>query len=396
MANKNILITGGTGFVGNRLTQRLVLGKDYSVTAVIHRFTGSGLARLARLPIKLIQADLLDEESLSRAAENCHIIVHLAYGSAGDETMRRKVTVSGTENVMKVALKKKVRKVIYFSTAAVYGLKPKGSVIDESAPFEESHNVYRSSKIQAEKLVWHYHKEHGLPVVIFRPPIIYGPYGGYWTERFVQEIQTGAILVNDGNGAANLIYIDNLIDATILAMEKDAADGEAFIVVDDDGLNWGQVYRAFASLVDSHPPLRSMSVKEIEDMRNGDAPNDIRSWFVKPILLIPQAVKTSLRSPEMRSKMMEIPWLRFMKDRMPRPTLDKMKYGENGNGTASSERSQPVKKALPDDDLVKLYSSQARFSNEKIKKVLGYQQRISFSEALKLIKPWFRYQRIIS
>ena len=328
--------------------------------------------------------------------ENCHIIVHLAYGSAGDEAMRRKVTVSGTENILKVALKKKVRKVIYFSTAAVHGQKPKGSVIDESAPFEPSHNVYRSSKIQAEKLVWHYHKEHGLPVVIFRPPIIYGPYGGYWTERFVQEIQTGVILVNDGNGAANLIYIDNLIDATLLAMEKDSADGEAFIVVDDDGLTWGQVYRAYAGLIDSHPPLRSMSVKEIEDMRKADTPNDLRSWFVKPISLIPHVIKTSFRSPEMRRKMMEIPWLRFIKNQIPRQTLDKVKYGENGPGNVSMKvNEQPAHPLLPDNDLVELYSSQCRFSNHKIKKILGYEQSIPFNQALDLIGAWLQYQRLI-
>ena len=132
MEDKKILVTGGTGFVGNRLIQRLVLGTDYNVTALIHRFTGPGIARLARLPINLIQADLLDEDTLSMAAENCHVIVHLAYGTAGDETMRRKVTVSGTENVMKVALKKKVRKVIYFSTAAVYGLNGRDNLRDEA------------------------------------------------------------------------------------------------------------------------------------------------------------------------------------------------------------------------------------------------------------------------
>ena len=88
MANKTILVTGGTGFVGNRLTERLVLGTDYSVTALIHRFSGPGLTRLARLPVNLVKADLLDEESLLRAAENCHIIIHLAYGNTGDEDTR--------------------------------------------------------------------------------------------------------------------------------------------------------------------------------------------------------------------------------------------------------------------------------------------------------------------
>lgn len=395
MTNKNILITGATGFVGNRLAERLALGTDYNVTAMVHRFSGPGLARLARLPINLIQADLLDEASLLKAVEDCHIIVHLAYGTSGDETVKRRITVSGTENILKAALKKKVRKVIHFSTAAVQGLNPKGALIDESAPLNPGREVYRSSKAQAEKVVWQFHKDHGLPVVVFRPPIIYGPYGAYWTARILMEIQTGAILVNGGTGSANLIYVDNLVDAVLLAMKNDAAAGEIFNVVDDDNMTWGQVYEAYADMIDNHPPLQSMSVKEIEDMRKGDIPNDLGSWLIKPLLLIPQVVKTSLRSPEMRSRMMEIPWLRFMKDRMPRQTLEQMKYGKNGKKAPAVEHPQPEKKVLPDGDLVELYASRARLSNEKSKKILGYQQRISFSQALELIKPWLKYQRII-
>jgi nucleoside-diphosphate-sugar epimerase len=395
MTRSNILITGATGFVGNRLAERLALGTDCRVTAMVHRFSSPGLARLARLPINLIRADLLDEESLLTAADHCDIIVHLAYGTSGDETMKRRITVSGTENILKVALKKKVRKVIHFSTAAVHGLDPKGSVIHESAPLNPGKEIYRSSKAEAEKIVWQFHKDHGLPVVILRPPIIYGPYGVYWTARIVKEIQDGAVLVNGGGGAANLIYVDNLIDAVLLAIENDAADGEAFNAVDDDHMTWGRVYGAYAKMINSHPPMLSMSVKEIDDARKGDFPNDLGSWVVKPFLLLPQAVKTALRSPDMRSKIMEIPWLRFVKDRMPRPTLNKMKYGENGNKPVAAEIPRPVKKAIPNQDLVALYSSQARFSNEKIKKVLGYEQRISFNEALELIEPWLRYQRII-
>ena len=82
MAYSNVLITGATGFLGSRLAERLALGTDYSVTAVVHRLSGPGLARLARIPVKLVLADVLDLESIVTAAENCDIIVHLAYGAA--------------------------------------------------------------------------------------------------------------------------------------------------------------------------------------------------------------------------------------------------------------------------------------------------------------------------
>ncbi len=395
MDKKNVLITGATGFVGTRLAERLALGSESNVLALVHRFTGPGLARLARLPVTLVRADLLDLDSVEKTVKNCDTIIHLAYGTSGDEQTRRTVTVKGTEHILKSASRHNVRKVIHFSTAAVHGNSPRGPVVDESAPFENNGDLYRSSKAQAEEVVWRYRKESNLPVVVFRPPIIYGPYSGYWTGRIAQEILEGAILPNGGIGAANLIYIDNLIDAVFLAMENDAADGEAFIVVDDDNLTWKDVYEAYAALIVSHPPLRDMSTEEIEALKRAAEPNDLKSWLFKPIPLPLQIVKTALKSTEMRRKLMEVPWLRFIKNRFPRTLLDRLKFGRNGAKTAHIEQVQPVKPVLPNNDLIELYSSEARFTNKKIKETLGYEQRISFPEALQLIGPWLKYQRLI-
>lgn len=396
MESENVLITGASGFLGCRLAERLALGTKHRVTAMVHRFSGPGIARLARLPVKLVAADVRNLESLLKTAENCDIIIHLAYGSSGDEKTKREITVSGTENVLQAAMKRNVRKMIHFSTAAVHGSNPKALEVNESSPIEASRDVYIEGKIEAEKLVWKYHREHGLPVVVFRPPLIYGPYGFYWTTRIVQEIHSGAVLVDDGKGAANLIYVDNLIDAVFLAMEKDAGEGEAFIVVDDDRLTWRQVYEAYADKIGNHPPIRYMSEKEIEAARRGDYPNDLKSWVVSPFLLFPDAVKTCLQSPGMQKKMMDIPWLRMVKDRLPKKTVEKMKYGENPREVPIAEISKPSYTLLPNKDLIELYSSHARFSNEKIKKTLGYEQRIPFSEAMDLTYTWLKYQRLVS
>lgn len=396
MDSINVLVTGATGFVGCRLVERLVLGTDFNVRAAIHRFSGPGLARLSRLPVELLQADLLDPNSLEAASENCNIIIHLAYGSSGDNKTKREITVSGTENILKAALKNGIQKVIHFSTAAVHGLNPEKPLINESAPFTKSHDVYIKSKVEAEKIVWQYHKEHGLSVVVFRPPIIYGPYGAYWTARIVDEIRKGAILANGGIGAANLIYVDNLIDAVLLAMENDSGDGEAFIIVDDDELNWKEVYEAYAGMLDSYPPIRHMSNEEIETMRKGDEPNDFKSWVVKPFLLVPALVRHSLMSPEMRNEMMQVPWLRFIKNRMSRQRLKEIKYGGNNQQTVTTETTKHRQIRLPSQDLVELYSSHSRFSNEKIKRLLNFTQRITFSEALDLTYSWLRYQRLVS
>jgi len=268
-------------------------------------------------------------------------------------------------------------------------------MIDESAPFTKDRDVYTVSKIEAEKIVWQYHREHGLPVVVFRPTLIYGPYGRMWTVRIVEEIQSGAILVNGGSGTANLIYVDNLIDAILLAMGKDSGDGEAFNLVDDEHPTWQDVYKSYADMMSSHPPLRSLSAEEIEAMRKASKASALESWVLNPVLLVPEIVKCPLQSPEIKNKMEKIPWIEFLTKLVPRHIKDRIKGEGERDGTAPADTTQSSRVRLPGKDMVELYASQSHFSNEKVKKVLGYTQRIPFDEAMNLTRSWLRYQRLI-
>jgi len=395
MSDKTVLITGATGFVGNRLVERLVLGSDYKTRAMVRRFSGPGLARLARLPTQLVLGDILDPNSLTEAAKGCDVVVHCAYGNSGSGSQRRESTVSGTENVLKAALQAGVRKVIYLSSSAVHGRDPKIPLVDEAAPFKNDRDVYSESKIEAEKLVWRYHREHGLPVVVFRPTLIYGPYGRTWTVRIVKEIQSGAILTNGGSGAANLVYVDNLVDAILLGMEKDAGDGEAFILVDDEQLTWQDVYKNYAEMLDAHPPLHDMSAEEIEAMHKAAEPGVLKQWIVAPLLLVPEMMGYSLRSPEMRGKMRRMPWAKFLARLVPRNVKDWVKGESKSQGQARGDGTPSSQMRLPSPEMIELYASQSRFTNEKVKRVLDYTQRISFAEAMNLTRSWLQYQRLI-
>jgi nucleoside-diphosphate-sugar epimerase len=394
MNKRTVLVTGATGFVGSRLVERLVLGTDDRVKAMVRRFSGPGLARLARLPVKLVLADLLDLDALTEAARDCDIIVHCAYGRGGDAKHQKEVTVSGTVNVLQAALRANVRKVIYLSSSAVHGRDPKIPVVDESAPFGNDRDVYSVSKIEAENVVWRYHRERGLPVVVFRPTLVYGPYGRMWTVRIAKEIQAGAaILVDGGSGAANLIYIDNLIDALMLAMDRDAGDGEAFVLVDDERLTWKDVYESYADMMQDPPPLQRL--EEVEATMRANEQDGLSKRVVAPLLIIPAMVKYSFCSPEFRTQVKQVPWLRSMIKRLPEHFKDQLKgVGKNqSDAPADSVPSNLVR--LPGKEMIELYASQSYFSNEKVKRVLGYAQQITFDEAMDLTESWLRYQRLI-
>jgi len=386
-----ILITGATGFVGTRLAERLILSGHAHIKALVHRLSSPGLARLARLPVELIHGDVLDLSSLLKATENCDVIVHCAYGG-------RRVTVKGTENVLKAAMENKVSKIIHFSTSVVHGRNPGTNLADESSPFKNDGDVYNKSKIEAEKIVWRYHQKYGLPVVVFRPTCIYGPYGRMWTIRPIEEIKTGAItLVNGGKGAANIVYIDNLIDAIFLAIEKEDAIGEAFIINDDEHLTWADFYQAYANMFSKHPPLREASLHWIDSINKMKGRNTLRKSILFPL----DISKAIVRSPEVLEEVKKVAWLRFIAGKLPERIKDKakewIKVNKEINSSSKEELEGPASESsqIPSKDLIKLYVSNTRFSNTKLKQVLGWEQRIKFEDAMKLTREWLKYQRLI-
>ena len=122
---KRVLVTGGTGFIGGRLVERLVLEHSAEVRVLVRSF--SRVPRIARFPIEMVRGDILDVASLKNAF-HC-----AAIGGGGDKEMMRLVNVEGTRNVMKAALHAEAERVVHLSSLTVYGNRPDGD-LDEDSP----------------------------------------------------------------------------------------------------------------------------------------------------------------------------------------------------------------------------------------------------------------------
>jgi len=392
---RRIGITGATGFVGCRLAERLTMSGEYEVVSPVRRFSGSGLARLARLDVQIVQADLLNRTALRRAFEGCAAVVHCAYGRSGSADERFRVTVEGTENVLSAAREAGVGRVVHLSTAAVHATEGRDRV-DEQTPLMAKPGPYERMKIVSEEVVWRHHREHGLPTVVLRPTLIYGPYGRRWSVAVVEEIRAGAVLVDGGRGLANLVYVDNLVDSIILAIETGKGDGQAFLVVDDECPSWRAVYEAYAQFVPGAPPLRDLSVKEIEAIRRERRPGFLRGAILNPLAVLPRIVRAATRSPEVRAGLREVSWVQGLVSAFPKATerFTRSQPNDEVPEELSGKRAAEPPLRIPDAQSAAFLAARVRYDNHKLREVLQWTPRIDLREGLRRTGAWLAYQRL--
>ncbi|HET9705214.1 MAG TPA: NAD-dependent epimerase/dehydratase family protein [Vicinamibacterales bacterium] len=240
MTGKRILITGGAGFIGSHLVERLVDANDIVVFDNLHR-NALQFAHLEGHPrLRFIKGDVLDFAATRQAVDGCHIVIHCA-AIAGVYTVDRsavrtmEVNMLGTHQVVKAAIEVGVERFVEFSTSEVYGpFIHKGREEDPTTigPIGESRWVYAASKLASEHLSYAHYREDKLPLAIVRPFNVYGPRqvgDGAIRGITVQALQNLPItLYNDGTQIRSWCYIDDFVDGVLRCAERPEAVGQAF------------------------------------------------------------------------------------------------------------------------------------------------------------------------
>jgi predicted dehydrogenase/nucleoside-diphosphate-sugar epimerase len=232
-----ILVTGGTGFVGGHLVERL-FDRGYSDVVVPIRAFQRG-ANTWRFPARFERADLLDRRALRELMAGVRHVFHLAFGRDGKHAAR--VTVEGTRNVVEAAIEAGVESVIVVSSAAVFG--DPGGTVDESAAFGHSGAEYARTKAEAEEWTLARAKsDTPTRIAVVTPACVYGPRGNTFTELPAQLLRHGSFCwVSGGVGIANYVYVTNLVDAILMAAASRDAHGERFIV-SDGSTSWREYF----------------------------------------------------------------------------------------------------------------------------------------------------------
>ena len=226
----NILITGGTGFIGSRLAMKCLERGD-SVRIYAQENTEAEKVNAGHLKdkgVEIILGSMTDRRMVSRAVEDIDIVFHLAAAqheaNISDEVFYE-VNVSGTRNIIEASIKAGVKRFIHGSTIGVYGIVD--GLIDETTPCRPD-NIYGITKLEGEKLALSFRNQ--LPVTVIRIPEVYGPADRRLLKLFKMIQRNRFVMIGNGKNLHHLIYIDDLIQAFFLAAEKEEAVGEIFLL----------------------------------------------------------------------------------------------------------------------------------------------------------------------
>ena len=203
LKRKRVCITGGAGFIGSHLAQRLVDDNEVVVYDNLHR-NAIQFAHLDNHPnLTFIKGDVMDADATRRAIDGCHIVIHCAaiagvYSVDRNAVTTMEVNMLGTNQVVRAALATGVERFVEFSTSEVYGPfihKGKEDDLTTIGPVGENRWVYAASKLASEHLSYAHYREDGLPLVVVRPFNVYGP--RQVGDGFVQEVDLGEDLADE-------------------------------------------------------------------------------------------------------------------------------------------------------------------------------------------------------
>ena len=241
MTKRTYLVTGGAGFIGSHITERLV--REGHHVRVLDNFSSGHEANLEsfRGDVELIRGDIRDAQLVNSATKGVDVVFHeAALGSVprsvADPVTTHEVNLTGTLNVLLAARDVGVRRVVYASSSSVYGETPVLPKREDMLP--QPLSPYALSKLVGEHYSSVFKHVYGFEVVSLRYFNIFGPRQDPESQyaavipRFIMALLSGKspVVYGDGLQSRDFTYVENVVDANLLAAEADGAGGRAFNV----------------------------------------------------------------------------------------------------------------------------------------------------------------------
>lgn len=244
----HVLVTGGTGFIGQYLIKRLI--REGITIRCLVRDEERATKLLGKKNIEYVVGDVTEKESLRNVCADISVVYHLAAIMGHDLPSKpafakfRRVNTEGTRNIAESCIKSGIEKFIYVSSTAAMGLL-KDKVVSEQTPCKP-YTPYQVSKYEAELVVRELTEKRGLPGIILRPSMVYGVgfKGDFATIGKV--VKTGIFpKIGFGKNLSPALYIDDLADCICRAKDK-AVVGQTYIISSEESYELERVVRIIA------------------------------------------------------------------------------------------------------------------------------------------------------
>ncbi len=346
---ETVLVTGAGGFVGGAVIEALHFAGQRVVKAGIHRWNSA--ARIARLPVEIVHADVMNPQQLAVAMADVDYVIHCA--TSGD----LQVIPEGTNNVLEAARSAGVKRVVYTSSVAVYGSA--SGIIDEStiAP-PGSLSAYGAAKLRSEVLCQDT-MARGLEVVVLRPSLIYGPFSTLWTIAYATRFKSGrwADLGDAAGGQCNLVHVQDVARHAITSLTGAERAGQTFNVTGPEVITWNDYFRIFNDKM-GLPPLQPRPISQARRTAR----------LTKPVRSAGKFALQHFRP--------QLSWLAQKSERLN----DLMK------------RTELTLRCIPNDNELELYRFDGVYSTQKSEQC-GLKSTIGVAEGLDMTIAWMKYMQ---
>jgi nucleoside-diphosphate-sugar epimerase len=311
------LVTGAAGFIGSSLVRRLV-SEGHDVRGVIHHTQPTYFDKR----VEYISGDITNPEFLKPVMDQVDVVFHCAafVKDYGPKSVFNQINVEGTKNLIAASEASSVKKFIFLSHIKYGSGKNIG--------------YYHETKAIAEQSLMEKYTHDHFPVVIIRPGNVYGPGATTWVLRPLQAIQKNRIaLIDKGTGIFLHTYIENLLDALVVALQEPRAVGQIIDITDGDNTTtWGDYLNALAKMTGKPPIKKNMSK----------------------------------RTALVVGKLMMVGYTLFKIEPWVTPVA------------------------------IEIFANQKTVSIEKAKALLGYEPMVDFTEGLKHVERWLKAERYIT
>ncbi len=253
----DVFVTGGSGFIGGRLIQRLA-SEGRRVRALAR--SDAAARRVAELGAEPVRGDIADRASLASTAAGTDVALHLAahLGEWGPWADFERGNVEGTRNVLAACAEAGVRRFVHCGTEAALMAGDPLVHVDETAPLRpDSRAPYPATKAQAELAVREANRG-GFETVAVRPRFVWGKGDTTLLPGMVATVEAGQwAWVGGGTNVTDTAHVDNVVEGLVLAAEK-GRPGEAYFITDDEPVVFREFVTAMLESQDVQPPDRSL------------------------------------------------------------------------------------------------------------------------------------------